>query len=122
MDINQIIALLIGNSAIFAFIQYLITRQDKKKDKTAELAKQLDETKTEIIDKIDGLNVKIDKNNIEQIKTTLIIHFDRIQNGEKLSERVIRRLHTEYDAYLALGDGDSYISNQYQRLTNEGKF
>jgi hypothetical protein len=122
MDINQIIALLIGNSAIFAFIQYLITRQDKKKDKTAELAKQLDETKTEIIDKIDGLNVKIDKNNIEQIKTTLIIHFDRIQNGEKLSEGVIRRLHTEYDAYLALGDGDSYISNQYEHLTNEGKF
>lgn len=51
MDTTQILTLIIaflGSSAVFGFIQFLITRKDKKNDKFTELGQKMDNLDTNI--------------------------------------------------------------------------
>lgn len=106
MDAPQIIAAVIGSNALFAFIQFLITRADKKKEKQSDEAKGMR-------DMILGLG-----------HDKLLYLTDKFAERGGITQKERRNLKYLYDPYVRLGgNGDCEIGyeicEKLPTMTNE---
>ena len=106
MDTSQVIVAIIGSNALFAFIQFLINRHDRKKEK------QSNETKG-MRDMILGLG-----------HDKLLYLTDKFAERGGITQKERRNLKYLYDPYTRLGgNGDCEIGyktcEKLQTLTDE---
>lgn len=114
--IVAIVGIIFGSSALFAFIQWLITRKDTKHDKFKEVMDSLKELsedmkglheevtamKTNVKTDVDNLSDKIDRNNAIQCRIRILRANDEMRQDVQHSYEYFRQLHadiTEYECY-----------------------
>lgn len=115
-QIITIISAVIGSTGLFTFIQYLISRKDKKNDKLDGLKKSIDELKTDISDlssdmskmqsrfqiDISNLGDKIEKSQAIQARIRILRANDEMRQDIHHSYEYFHQLHqdiTEYENY-----------------------
>ena len=92
--IREVIAWILGSAGLFAFLQFLITRKDKKKDNSEEIIKKLD---------------KLEKDSVRTQMLVLMADYpDDKQGVMKLAER-----------YFAQLNGDWYMTGIFNRWLTE---
>ena len=106
MDTTQIIAAVIGSNALFAFLQFMISRHDKKKEKQSDEAKGMR-------DMILGLG-----------HDKLLYLTDKFAERGGITQKERRNLKYLYDPYVRLGgNGDCEVGyetcEKLQTLTDE---
>ena len=79
---------------------------------SARLKKQVDIT-------LEPINKKIDKLELNSIKTDLVNFMSSAENGNVTTEQKINA-HELYDNYCKMG-GNSYIHDKWENLKKEGK-
>lgn len=117
----------LGSSGLFAFIQFMISRKDKKDDKLKEVQKSIQnleakniEREAKLHDAIDALDKrnsmqddnlkqtinslinKIDRNHVIEARIRILRANDEIRQGVHHSYEYFRQLHqdiTEYEKY-----------------------
>lgn len=111
-----IIGAVLGSTGLFTFIQYLISRKDKKNDKLEGLQKSIDELKQTVGDikgelesvkgnvqkAIDNLSDKIDRSQAIQARIRILRANDEMRQDVHHSYEYFRQLHqdiTEYESY-----------------------
>lgn len=95
--ISAIILAAIGSTALFSFIQYLITRHDKKTDKSDKVVKDIEELK--------ALIVKIEKDNCRTQMLVLMSDYPE----EKLEMMKVS------EHYFGDLKGDWYMSSMFNK-------
>ena len=123
-----LIALISGG--LVSFVQFLIQRADKKKDKSDEiLAAIKDNTR-----KIESLECRMDKENADESRRNILAFDDELRRGVPHSEesynQVLQdikyyksfcRSHDDYENDKATS-AIAHIRETYQRVKNENKF
>lgn len=107
--IITVIAAVLGSSGLFALIQFLINRHDKKHDKFEELKNSIDSMKNSMVERdekfsksIDSLMDKITHDIVVQSRIRILRANDELRQGSKHSYEYFRQLHqdiTEYEQY-----------------------
>lgn len=107
--IVAIIGAVLGSTGLFTFIQYLISRKDKKNDKFEILQKSIDELKDEVEAvknslriAIETLSDKIDRSQAVQARIRILRANDEMRQDVHHSYEYFRQLHqdiTEYESY-----------------------
>lgn len=150
--IIAIISAIVGSSALFAFIQFLITRKDKKNDQIADLKKSLNESlddlkkdisgikedvqemKVSVNSDITNLNEKIDKSNAIQSRIRILRANDEMRQDVHHSYEYFRQLHqdiTDYEFYCTnhpefknneAVNSIDYINKVYQECLAKNNF
>lgn len=90
-----------------------------KKVLTKSLEDMMDKKLKPINEKVDKLDYKTSKNNLESIKTDLINLMELMDKGTISIEQKIRA-HELYDYYCNHG-GNSYVHDKWEVLKKEGK-
>lgn len=70
--------------------------------------------------KLEALDVKTDKQDLENVKNYLVLVMSDIERGERLDEVEVSRFEEQYEYYTKKG-GNSYIHRKYNKLKSEGK-
>lgn len=114
--IIAIVGSIVGSSALFGFIQFLVSRKDKKDEKFDKLQESIDSL-TEDVDEVkqnmssieiqrkadmDALNDKIDKNGAVQARIRILRANDEMRQDVHHSYEYFRQLHqdiTDYENY-----------------------
>ncbi len=109
-QIGGIITLLVG---LISGVGYL-SQSTKKWIKNA-LKEQMDG----IEGKINTINSRLDKVDLESTKNYLVTFLSDVERGKDASEIELERFHEQYQHYQSLG-GNSYIKDKYERLKNKG--
>lgn len=143
-----LVGTIIGSSALFAFIQFLITRKDKKNDKFEEVIKSLKElssdlqgvheevttVKTYVKSEVETLSDKIDRNNAIQSRIRILRANDEMRQDVHHSYEYFRQLNqdiTEYEAYCRnhpefknneAANSIEYINSVYQECMKKNNF
>ena len=119
----------IGSSAIWSFVQFMIDRKDKKKTTNDDLKTEI----KNVADKIDAVEQKVDKNAAVLARTHILRFSDELRNGVKHSNEYFRQQLEDCDTYARYCEthpdfknsytvlADKYIKETYERLTKEGK-
>lgn len=120
----KVLLAFIGSGAVFAFIQFLISRADKKKDKQKE-----------IIDKLDSLSDRLDMQGARIARENILRFDDELIAGEKHSREYFRAILEDdvdgYEKYCKAHEefrnsftveAVKHIRNVYGKLLEEGKF
>lgn len=89
----------LGSSALFTFIQFLIQRKDNKCDELRKLSEKIDAvaTKTELA--IGQLSNKIDENVATASRIHILKASDDIRRGMNHSEEYFDQLHQDINLY-----------------------
>ena len=143
-----IIGAVLGSSALFAFIQFLITRKDKKHDKFKEvlesissLSKDVQEIKEDVAtmrtnfkSDIDMVSDKIDRSNAIQSRLRILRANDEMRQDVHHSYEYFRQLHqdiTDYETYCRAHpefknneavNSIEYINRVYQDCLDKNNF
>lgn len=82
-----------GGGTLITFIQFMISRRDKKEENNSEVAKEIKSIKTDIKDVRDEMDVKfsalerkVDDGNARQARARILRFDDEVQNGKKFSK------------------------------------
>lgn len=126
---NTLVGCLFGGSFI-AFIEFLIRRSDEKKDKNSEVLKAI----RDLADKITGIESRMDKENADEARRSILSFDDELRRGMEHSEesfnqvlqdvkyyRNFCRTHADYENDKATS-AIAHIRETYQRVKNENKF
>lgn len=100
MTTTEIIATIIGSSALFSFIQYLITRHDNKKNDKFVTCSDLSPIKQALLAMLQF--------RLESLMTS------RLKEGYILSN-TLKNVNNLMSAYEGLG-GDDYIHTLYEQI------
>lgn len=114
---------IIGSGAVFGFIQFIISRNDKKHDKQQEILDRLDK----VSQRLDEQGARIARSNILRFEEELInnaIHsreyfrsiLDDIDNYEEYCET-----HAGFKNSFTV-EASAHIKKVYQKLVDEGAF
>lgn len=114
---------LMGSAAFFSFVTFLITRRDKKKDRTDAIEK-----------KIDLLTAREDERDARMSRSNILRFEDEIENGLKHSRESFRNIFEDMDRYEAYCsehtnfrnsytvEASAHIKHVYVRLMESGEF
>lgn len=105
----------IGSSAIWSFVQFMIDRKDKKK-----ITK--DDLKTEIknvADKIDAVEQKVDKNAAVLARTHILRFSDELRNGIEHSDEYFRQQLLDCDTYERFCETNPDFRNGYTEIASD---
>lgn len=107
--IVTIVVAVLSSSGLFALIQFLINRHDKKNDKFKELKDSIDSMKDDMVERdkkfsksIDSIMEKITHDIVVQARIRILRANDELRQGSKHSYEYFRQLHqdiTEYEQY-----------------------
>ena len=107
--IVTVVVAVLSSSGLFALIQFLINRHDKKNDKMKELKESVDNLSNTIIkndkkftESIDALAGQIEHSRVVQSRIRILRANDELRQGSKHSYEYFRQLHqdiTEYEQY-----------------------
>lgn len=99
----------IGGGSFLAFLQYLITRHDSKKEKKDEILKEIksvkkdvSEVKEEMEDRFDQIGRKVDDSAAIQARARVLRFSDEVQTGRKFSRNAWNQTFqdiTDYEAH-----------------------
>lgn len=139
--IISVIAAVLGSSSLFAFIQFLVTRKDKKDDKISGLQKAVEALKSAIEENdntfhqaIDALTAQMEKNSVIQARIRILRSTDEIRKGVQHSYEYFRQLNqdiTEYEQYCTSNpnfknneavNSIEYINKVYQSCLDSNNF
>ena len=139
--IISVIVAVLGSSGLFAFIQFLVTRKDKKDDKISGLQKAVEDLKSTIKENdntvhqaIDALTAQIEKNSVIQARIRILRSTDEIRKGVEHSYEYFRQLNqdiTEYEQYCTANpnfknneavNSIEYINKIYQSCLDSNNF
>lgn len=113
----------LGSSAAFGFIQFLVSRHDKKSDQQGEILKQI----SSVSERLDEQGARIARSNILRFDDELI-------SGEHHSREYFRSILDDIDGYEAYCKAHSgfrnsftteaaaHIRKVYNRLLDNGEF
>ena len=73
-----------------------------------------------INEKLNALDTKTDRQDLENVKNYLVLVMSDIERGENLDEVEMLRFEEQYEYYTKNG-GNSYIRRKYDKLKSEGK-
>lgn len=99
-----IVAFLTGGA--FSFLQFLITRHDKKNDRIAELEKKFDKKFDELESKMDVISSKQDAQEMHQVRSQLLL----LMADYPTENAEIMKLGEHYFSTLK---GDWYLTNLF---------
>jgi hypothetical protein len=125
--IITIILTIIGSSALWQTVTFLITRADSKKNNPIynEIKK--------VSDKVDQLSDKVDENQAILARTHILRFSDELKNGVVHSEEYFRQQLDDCDTYDRYCDAhpefknsytltaNKHIKDSYEKLIKEGK-
>lgn len=107
--IVTVVVAVLSSSGLFALIQFLINRHDKKNDKMKELKDSIDSMKNDMVERdekfsksIDSIMEKITHDIVVQARIRILRANDELRQGSKHSYEYFRQLHqdiTEYEQY-----------------------
>lgn len=143
-----IVATVLGSSGMFAFIQFLISRQDKKDDKLDGLKEDIqgikediqnvrsdiDGVRNEFTTKIKDVQDGIQKGQAIQCRIRILRANDELRQNMHHSYEYFRQLHsdiTEYENYCLLhpdfknneaSNSIQYINQIYQKCLQDNDF
>ena len=110
-ELGLALAFIAGLIASCGAIYYLI-----KKALNGLFAEQ-----TEAIEgRINQLEKRVDRNNIESCKNFLVYFLSDVEKGKEYDDIKLQRFYEEYDHY-SKGGGNSYIKQKVEKLKQEGK-
>ena len=99
----------IGGGSFLAFLQYLITRHDSKKEKKDEILKEIksvkkdvSEVKEEMEGRFDQIDRKVDDSAAIQARARVLRFSDEVQTGRKFSRNAWNQTFqdiTDYEAH-----------------------
>ena len=110
MDVNTfavtLVITLVGNAAVFSFIQFLITRKDTRNDRLNALESTLKELKdtlsaeiSRIESKIRDLHCDIDKTEAINARIRILAASDEIRHGQIHSSEFFDQLNEDITLY-----------------------
>lgn len=108
------IGVLLGGG-ILTFVQFLITRHDKRKDELGDIKKAIDALKTEI-DKIDK---KSDRRDAENRRVRILRFEDELQRGLQHSKDSFDQVLEDITWYTRYCDKDPEFKNDQTAATIE---
>ena len=127
--IQAVVGILIGGG-LFAFIQFLITRADGKREKESKVLAAIQA----LSDKITAIEGRMDKGNADSARRRILAFDDELRRGLDHSEesynqilqdikfyRDFCRMHDDYENDKATS-AIAHIRETYQRVKNENKF
>ena len=139
--IVAVIVAVLGSSGLFAFIQFLVTRKDKKNDKISGLQKAVEDLKSTIEENdnkfhqaIDALTAQMEKSSVIQARIRILRSTDEIRKGVQHSYEYFRQLNqdiTEYEQYCTANpnfknneavNSIEYINKVYQSCLDSNNF
>ena len=139
--IVAVIVAVLGSSGLFAFIQFLVTRKDKKNDKISGLQKAVEDLKSTIEENdnkfhqaIDALTAQMEKSSVIQARIRILRSTDEIRKGAQHSYEYFRQLNqdiTEYEQYCTANpnfknneavNSIEYINKVYQSCLDSNNF
>ena len=139
--IISVIVAVLGSSGLFAFIQFLVTRKDKKDDKISGLQKAVEDLKSTIEENdnkfhqaIDALTAQMEKSSVIQARIRILRSTDEIRKGVEHSYEYFRQLNqdiTEYEQYCTANpnfknneavNSIEYINKIYQSCLDSNNF
>ena len=104
-----IVAAVLGSSALFAFLQFIIQRKDNKEDKEDTIIEKIDGLASDI----KNLSDKIDRNQATQARVRILRAGDELRQSAIRSSEYYRQLNediTNYEQYCS--DHPDYRNNQ----------
>lgn len=119
---SEIIIAVLASSAVFSFIQFLISLGFSRKDKSKEIS-----------EKLDALAERVDENQAILARTHILRFSDEIRNGVEHSNEYFRQQLDDCDTYERYCEkhpefknsytmiANKHIKETYERLTKEGK-
>ena len=139
--ILAIFATIVGSSSLFAFIQFLVTRKDKKDDQMKDLQKIIEGLRTDIHNNdvafkksLDDLAFQVAKSTVIQCRIRILRANDELRQGSYHSYEYFRQLHqdiTDYEQYCAehpefknneAVNSIEYINRVYQECLDKNNF
>ena len=114
---------LAGSTAIFSFVTFLITRQDKRQDRTDAIER-----------KLDLLTAREDERDARLSRANILRFEDEIENGMKHSRESFRNIFEDMDRYETYCtehtafrnsftvEASAHIKHVYVRLMESGEF
>lgn len=139
--ILAVLATIVGSSGLFAFIQFLVTRKDKKDDQMKDLQKIIEDLRNDIQNNdiafkksLDILAFQVAKSTVIQSRIRILRANDELRQGSHHSYEYFRQLHqdiTEYEKYCAehpefknneAVNSIEYINRVYQECLDKNNF
>lgn len=90
-----IITSALASSALFTFIQFLITRYDEKKGRMAEMSTKIDGVQQGL----DDLRHELDERAATDARRHILTASDEIRHGKRHSKEYFDQLNADIDAY-----------------------
>ena len=118
-DLVKIIIAIIGSGAFFTFLQFLITRRDKKKDKINELCEKIDREREEqqksVNERYETLQKEIREGLEDRERTGKQRYEEHQESIQKLEDAIIQltKNDTDQSAYIR------YIGDELMGLAHE---
>lgn len=139
--IVTVVVTVLGSSGLFAFIQFLINRRDKKDDKLKEFQKSLSEMEVKmekrdekVYEAIHKLSDDTERRYVIQCRVQILRANDELRKGDLHSYEYFRQLHhdiTEYEHYCTnhpefknneAVNSIEYINRVYQECLDNNTF
>lgn len=130
MDFLQAAAIALISGGLVSLIEFLIRRNDEKKDKNSEVLKAL----KELSDKITGIENRLDKESADEARRNILAFDDELRRKADHSEesynqvlddikyyRHYCRTHADYENDKATS-AIAHIRETYQNVKNENRF
>lgn len=118
-DILTIIATVLGSSALFTFIQFMITRKDNKDDKDNEVKATLVELKTQMVDGFSSVD-----GNIKQLREDMNTNDEALRDSLeatkattarvrilRASDEILHKMRHSKEWFDQLNDDITYYKN-----------
>lgn len=105
----------IGSSAIWSFVQFMIDRKDKKKTTNDDLKTEI----KNVADKIDAVEQKVDKNAAVLARTHILRFSDELRNGIEHSDEYFRQQLLDCDTYERFCETNPDFRNGYTEIASD---
>lgn len=128
--IFTIVAAVLGSSALFAFLQFLIQRRDSRESKSESIIHKIDAISVDV----HNLSDKIDKNQATQARIRILQAGDDMRRNVLHSIEYFRQLNDDITLYEKYCEGHpdyknnqaintiQYINSVYQKCLKEDSF
>lgn len=110
-----IIVAVVGSSALWQLVIYLIDRFDKKRKSNEDVVKEVQK----VSDKVDDLAVKVQENQAVLARTHILRFSDELRNGVKHSDEYFRQQMQDCDTYERFCMDHPEFKNSYTELANK---